>query len=40
MNRADDLMQRATDATGLSRFGADSFREGLERLVVSADAEA
>ncbi|GAC1577212.1 MAG: sulfotransferase [Novosphingobium sp.] len=40
MNRAQDLMQRATDATALSRFGADSFREGLERLVISVDAEA
>ena len=40
MNRAQDLMQRASDSTGLSRFGEDSFREGLERLIASADAEA
>ncbi len=40
MNRAQNLMQHATQATGLARFGEDSFREGLERLVASADAEA
>jgi hypothetical protein len=33
-------MQRAATATGLSRFGDDSFRDGLERLVASADREA
>ena len=37
---AKDLMDRASSATGLSRWGEDSFREGLERLVASADAEA
>ena len=40
MNRANQLMQRAQAATSLENFGGDSFREGLERLVASADAEA
>ena len=38
--RADDLMARAKEAASLDDFGDDSFREGLERLVASADAEA
>jgi hypothetical protein len=33
-------MQRAQAATSLENFGADSFREGLEILVDSADVEA
>jgi hypothetical protein len=33
-------MARAADAAGLSDFGDDSFREGLEILVASADREA
>lgn len=33
-------MQRARSATSLDDFGDDSFREGLERLVASADREA
>jgi hypothetical protein len=33
-------MARAADTTGLSDFGEDTFREGLERLVAAADAEA
>ena len=37
---ANDLMHRASTSTGLSRWGEDSFREGLERLVASVDAEA
>jgi hypothetical protein len=39
MSRASDLMARARAATGLEDFGEDSFREGLEILVASADAE-
>ena len=39
MNRATELMQRACIGTGLQNFGEDSFREGLERLVRSADTE-
>jgi hypothetical protein len=38
--RAADLIDRARTQTGLEDFGEDSFREGLERLVSSADAEA
>src|ERR1044071_4088377 len=38
--RALELMARARAATGLDNFGDGSFREGLERLVASADAEA
>jgi hypothetical protein len=34
------LLQRAQAATSLDDFGEDSFREGLEILVASADAEA
>jgi hypothetical protein len=39
-NRADELMARAMAAVSLDNFGEDSFREGLERLVASADTEA
>jgi len=39
MNRARSLMDHASTATGLSRWGEHSFREGLERLVASADTE-
>jgi hypothetical protein len=39
MNRASQLLERAT-ATGLDDFGDDSFREGLDILVSSADREA
>jgi hypothetical protein len=38
--RARALMAQARDATGLDAFGDDSFREGLEVLLASADAEA
>lgn len=40
MDRASALMQRAKDATGLSDFGGDGFREGLDVLIASADKEA
>ncbi len=40
MGRVGDLMERARGATGLDDFGDDGFREGLERLVDSADREA
>ena len=40
MTRVSELIDAARAATGLDDFGADSFREGLERLVVSADREA
>jgi hypothetical protein len=40
MSRAAELIAQAQAATGLSEFGDDSFREGLERLVASADREA
>src|SRR5580658_2475648 len=40
MKRADALLERARKETGLERFGAESFREGLERLVQAADTEA
>ncbi len=40
MTSATALMQRATEATSLHDFGEDTFREGLERLVESAQAEA
>jgi hypothetical protein len=38
--RVTELLARAKAATSLEDFGEDSFREGLERLVSSADAEA
>ena len=40
MQRAEQLIARAREATGLSDFGDERFREGLERLVASVDAEA
>jgi hypothetical protein len=40
MSRAAELMARARAATSLEDFGEDSFREGLERLTASADAQA
>jgi len=40
VNRAFELMQRARQATSLSDYGEESFREGLERLIASADREA
>lgn len=40
MGRVSDLVDAAKAATGLSDFGGDGFREGLERLVASADTEA
>ena len=40
MKRADALLERARKETGLERFGAESFREGLERLLQAADTEA
>lgn len=40
MRRVAELLQRAQAATSLDDFGEDSFREGLEILVASADAEA
>ena len=39
-NRASELIDRARRETGLDDFGADTFREGLEILVASADKEA
>lgn len=39
MSRISDLLDSAKSATGLANFGADSFREGLEILVDSADRE-
>lgn len=38
--RVSELMQRARSTTSLDDFGDESFREGLERLVGSADREA
>ena len=40
MDRAADLVRRARNATGLEDFGGDSFREGLERLILAVDTEA
>jgi Sulfotransferase family len=40
MNTASELLQRARTAAALDDFGEDSFREGLEILVASAEAEA
>ena len=39
-SRASELIAQARAATSLDDFGDDSFREGLEILVASADAEA
>jgi hypothetical protein len=38
--RVDELLATATEETGLSDFGDDSFREGLDRLVHSVTTEA
>jgi hypothetical protein len=38
--RVQDLLDVARTATGLHDFGADTFREGLEVLVLSLDTEA
>jgi hypothetical protein len=40
MGRVTELLARARAASSLEDFGEDSFREGLERLVASADTEA
>lgn len=40
MGKVAELLDRAKTATGLDDFGEDSFREGLERLVDSAEREA
>ncbi len=40
MKRAGQLIEAAKAAAGLDDFGDESFREGLERLIVSADGEA
>ncbi len=40
MDNARVLIRAAMDATGLADFGPDSFREGLEILVASLNAEA
>jgi hypothetical protein len=40
MDRAAELMRRARSTTGLVDFGEDSFREGLERLILAVDREA
>ena len=40
MTRVDDLVDRARRDTGLDDFGGDTWREGLEVLVRSAEAEA
>jgi hypothetical protein len=37
--RIDDLVSRARTETGLEDFGGDTWREGLEQLVRSADSE-
>lgn len=39
MNRVEALLEQAKRNTGLEDFGEPSFREGLERLVSSADAQ-
>ena len=40
METASELIARAQAATGLSDFGADGWREGLEVLLASAQGEA
>ena len=40
MSRAGELIDKAIAATGLNRFGEETFRQGLEVLVDSADREA
>jgi len=39
-SRASELIDLARSQTSLNDFGEDTFREGLERLVAAADAEA
>ena len=38
--RVEDLLRAATQESGLSDFGDESFRDGLERLVHSVTTEA
>ena len=38
--QVDELLTAATEESGLTDFGDDSFREGLERLVRSVNDEA
>ena len=40
MSQVGVLLDRASSETGLSNFGEDSFREGLELLVTAIDGEA
>jgi hypothetical protein len=40
MDRVSTLLERARAATSLDEFGEESFREGLEILVASADSQA
>ena len=40
VDRVDQLLQRARETTGLSDFGEESYREGLQILIDSADREA
>jgi len=40
MATVSDYLDKAKAATGLDNFGDDGFREGLERLIASADREA
>ena len=40
MKRVDALLERARGETNLGEFGHEGFREGLERLIHSADTEA
>lgn len=40
MERAEAYIERARQATGLSELGPESYREGLDRLIVSARTEA
>src|SRR5262249_32716645 len=39
-NRVDEIVEQAQKQTGLSDFGGDSWRAGLETLVRSAEQEA
>src|SRR5688572_11801351 len=40
MMRVDELLTAATEQAGLTDFGVDDFREGLDRLVRSLETEA
>ncbi len=40
MTRAGQLIDRAREAAGLSDLGEESFREGLDRLILAIDEEA